>query len=331
MEQKEQCFIITPIGDDTDPIRRHIDGIIEAAITPALGDEYEIIVAHKMGDLGSITKQVIDKVYHSKLVIANLTNRNPNVMYELALRHATGKPAIMIAERGTPLPSDIIMQRTIFYYNDAQGVLELRDELKKAVSSIDFEGKSGPVMEVLGNVCYTKDIQDEATELGRQDNFFSMLQELVQNIDRNMEQRHHEFEQLIANFASQKKSCSPATLIDPILCDTSAESTPDQTIIVAAKMLEDIKSAVSVYRYTVECLKAELEAELDALIGKDFVGAAANGIKTFYAVNIEPATGAGVTNLLNAIEAIADGIMAAIPGENGIDAQLAEASCGCYQ
>lgn len=154
MAKKEQCFIITPIGDDTDPIRRHIDGIIEAAITPALGDEYEIIVAHKMGDLGSITKQVIDKVYHSKLVIANLTNRNPNVMYELALRHATGKPAIMIAERGTPLPSDIIMQRTIFYYNDAKGVLELRDELKKAVSTIDFEKKDGPIVDVLGDISH---------------------------------------------------------------------------------------------------------------------------------------------------------------------------------
>ena len=127
MAQKEQCFIITPIGDDTDPIRRHIEGVIDAAITPALGEEYDIVVAHKIGEPGSITKQVIDKVYHSKLVIANLTNRNPNVMYELALRHATGKPVIMIAERGTPLPSDIIMQRTIFYYNDAKGVLELRD------------------------------------------------------------------------------------------------------------------------------------------------------------------------------------------------------------
>ena len=154
MAQKEQCFIITPIGDENREIRRHIEGIIDAAITPALGEEYEIVVAHKISEPGSITKQVIDKVYHSNLVIANLTNRNPNVMYELALRHATGKPAIMIAEKGTPLPSDIIMQRTIFYYNDAKGVLELRDALKKATREIDFEKKTGPIVEILGDLTH---------------------------------------------------------------------------------------------------------------------------------------------------------------------------------
>ena len=182
MAQKEQCFIITPIGDDTDPIRRHIEGIIDAAIVPALGDKYEIVVAHKMGDLGSITKQVIDKVYHSKLVIANLTNRNPNVMYELALRHATGKPAIMIAERGTLLPSDIIMQRTIFYYNDAKGVLELRDELKKAVCTIDFEKTSGPIVDVLGDISHDADMLKKVAE--KDSNSKEPLAYIMQRLDR---------------------------------------------------------------------------------------------------------------------------------------------------
>lgn len=151
-ETKEKCFIITPIGDDTDPIRRHIEGIIEAAITPALGEKYEIVVAHRISEPGSITKQVISEIYSAKLVIANITNRNPNVMYELALRHAIGKPVITIAEKGTSLPADIITQRTIFYHNDAKGVLELRDDLKKAESEVDFETKGGPIVDVLGDI-----------------------------------------------------------------------------------------------------------------------------------------------------------------------------------
>ena len=56
---KKRCFIITPIGDETDPIRRHIDGIIDAAIVPALGSKYEISVSHKISEPGSITKQII--------------------------------------------------------------------------------------------------------------------------------------------------------------------------------------------------------------------------------------------------------------------------------
>ena len=209
MAQKEQCFIITPIGDDTDPIRRHIEGVIDAAITPALGEEYDIVVAHKIGEPGSITKQVIDKVYHSKLVIANLTNRNPNVMYELALRHAIGKPVIMIAERGTPLPSDIIMQRTIFYYNDAKGVLELRNELKKAACEIDFENKAGPFAETLGILMQDTDMpkNDSGTWAERNQS----IEQIVQQLNRLEEQLPGRYEQIDKNQNANNIYCVKIT------------------------------------------------------------------------------------------------------------------------
>lgn len=149
MFDRSKCFIITPIGDEADPIRRHIEGIIEAAIKPALSKKYELTVAHKISEPGSITKQVITEIYSSKLAIANLTNRNPNVMYELAFRHSLGKPVIMIAEKGTPLPSDIIMERTIFYQNDAQGVLDLIESIKDAENKIDFSKESSPIYDII--------------------------------------------------------------------------------------------------------------------------------------------------------------------------------------
>ena len=42
--KKKRCFVITPIGDEKSEIRRHIDGIIDEAIVPALGEEYEVRV-----------------------------------------------------------------------------------------------------------------------------------------------------------------------------------------------------------------------------------------------------------------------------------------------
>lgn len=161
-EQKKnnmkKCFIITPIGSESDPIRRHIDGIIEAAIRPALGDKYDLIVAHKINEPGTITKQVISEIYNADLVVANLTNRNPNVMYELAFRHCLGKPAIMIAEYGTNLPADIVMERAVFYKNDAQGVLDLRELLKKAEAAIDFEKVTSPIHDILQTIYRDKRI-----------------------------------------------------------------------------------------------------------------------------------------------------------------------------
>lgn len=109
----------------------------------------ELVVAHKISEPGSITKQIIKEIYSDKLAIANLTNKNPNVMYELAFRHSLGKPVIMIAEKGTPLPSDIIMERTIFYQNDAQGVLELKDNIIAAEAKIDFNKEGSPIYDVI--------------------------------------------------------------------------------------------------------------------------------------------------------------------------------------
>ena len=158
MANKDKCFIITPIGDDTDPIRRHIEGIIDAALRPALEVKYDLVVAHRISEPGSITKQIITEIYSAKLVVANLTNRNPNVMYELALRHSLGKPVIMIAEKGTPLPSDIVMERTIFYQNDARGVIELRENIAAAEKEIDYDKTESPIYNVLHDVLKDRQI-----------------------------------------------------------------------------------------------------------------------------------------------------------------------------
>ena len=158
MANKDKCFIITPIGDDTDPIRRHIEGIIDAALRPALEDKYDLVVAHRICEPGSITKQIITEIYSAKLVVANLTNRNPNVMYELAFRHSLGKPVIMIAEKGTPLPSDIVMERTIFYQNDARGVIELRESIAAAEKEIDYDKTESPIYNVLHDVLKDRQI-----------------------------------------------------------------------------------------------------------------------------------------------------------------------------
>ena len=81
MNSQDRCFIITPIGDDSDPIRRHIEGIIDAAIRPALCDKYELVVAHKISEPGSITKQIIKEIYSDKSRVEDIHEAfsDPNV------------------------------------------------------------------------------------------------------------------------------------------------------------------------------------------------------------------------------------------------------------
>lgn len=147
--KKRTCFVITPVGDEEDPIRRHIDGIINAVLTPVLGDEYEIVISHKLPDTRASHKQIIRYIYDSDLVIANLTQKQPVVIYELAFRHSIGTPVIMIAEKGTNLPY-FFADKTIYYINDAQGVLELIEKLVSQLDDMDFsKDREGPIYDAL--------------------------------------------------------------------------------------------------------------------------------------------------------------------------------------
>lgn len=150
---KKVCFVITPIGDNNSDIRRHIDGIIDQAIVPALGGKYDIEVAHRKYEIGSINDRVVKSVYEADLVIANLTNTNPNVMYELAIRYSFGKPAIVIAEDGTKLPFDVIDENTIFYVNDPAGANELKEKLIEFEQTINLDKQIyGPVYKVINSI-----------------------------------------------------------------------------------------------------------------------------------------------------------------------------------
>jgi hypothetical protein len=142
------CFVITPIGGDNTDIRREADGIIDEVLIPVLEDElgFTVEVAHRVDTSGSITQQVIQSVIDSDFAICNLATLNPNVMYELALRHAARKPVVTIAPKGTSLPFDISDDRVVFYKNDIAGANQLKaDLLPKTIAAMADETPDNPV------------------------------------------------------------------------------------------------------------------------------------------------------------------------------------------
>lgn len=194
-ESVKTCFIITPLDDPGSPIRRLADGVINACIRPILEDMgFQVDLPHESVTPGSITKDIIGKIVNDDLVIANLTGLNPNVMYELGIRHSVRKATVHICKVGTELPFDIAPERTLFYRDDMCGVVEMRPDLENYIKqALEEKTPNNPVYDAIEikNLLKTmeaKDSKDE--ESGVILRVMKNLLERMNSIERRFSERY---------------------------------------------------------------------------------------------------------------------------------------------
>lgn len=102
MKQKA-CFVVCPIGADGSETRMRADLLSDFVIEPVLAaSPFSMVVsrADKLGQPGFITNQIIKELETADLVVADLSDGNPNVFYEVAIRHVTRRPFIHLITKG---------------------------------------------------------------------------------------------------------------------------------------------------------------------------------------------------------------------------------------
>lgn len=108
-------FMISPIGGVGTDIRRHADMVLNSIVRQALRAPEFIVSRADDTSVYMITDKIISAIEEAPLCVCDLSFHNPNVFYELGLRHALEKPVILIANEGTVLPFDTSGFPTIFY------------------------------------------------------------------------------------------------------------------------------------------------------------------------------------------------------------------------
>ena len=137
MAKKIEAFFVTPIGEEGSEVRQRADNLLKHVLEPIFASRFNIIRADLIDAPGNINHDIIERLYSSALVIADLTGFNPNVMYEVGVRHSFNKPIVQIAQKGEKLPFDVGTERTIFFdINDLASVDKAKERLKNAVVEV---------------------------------------------------------------------------------------------------------------------------------------------------------------------------------------------------
>lgn len=139
MSSKKICFVISPIGDEGSDIRKRSDQVLKYVISPPASNcGYSTLRADTLSEPGQITTQIIQQILDAPMVVADLTGTNPNVFYELAIRHAIRKPLVQIIQKGDKIPFDVATMRTIpVDHHDLDSVEEAKVEIEKQIRNVE--------------------------------------------------------------------------------------------------------------------------------------------------------------------------------------------------
>ena len=116
-EVKQKCFVIMPFSKTSD---KHTEEYwtkhYEKFIKPLIESGHPLIAERSSPLRGDILRQIITDLVTASIVVADLTDANPNVYWELGVRQSFKHGTITIAEDGTDLPFDLGGKGTLFYF-----------------------------------------------------------------------------------------------------------------------------------------------------------------------------------------------------------------------
>jgi len=113
--QEDFVFLVVPLSDPRSEVRAQADFLLNLVERAVKNAKLTVVRADKISTPGSITSQIITYLRRARFIIADISDANPNVMYELGVAHSFGRPVVLLAKQGVPIPFDIATARVISY------------------------------------------------------------------------------------------------------------------------------------------------------------------------------------------------------------------------
>jgi hypothetical protein len=151
----KRCFVISPIGVEGSATRQRSDKILRHVIKPVCADlGMKAFRADELPHASLISTAVMRELLTADVVVADLTGANPNVYYELAVRHFVGRAVVQFIEKGGKVPFDVSDINTIeLDHTDLDSVEAAKERMKAVIENgINAPCHENPISTVLGEL-----------------------------------------------------------------------------------------------------------------------------------------------------------------------------------
>ncbi|MDE6747345.1 MAG: hypothetical protein K2J72_12040 [Oscillospiraceae bacterium] len=164
-KKQKRCFVMMPFSDPDGYDKGHFRKIYEQIIKPAI--EKAGYIAYRVDENGVsdlITTKIFQAILDCDMAICDLSSRNPNVLYELGIRHAFDKPVVLINDDKTERIFDIQGLSTITYRSSRlyDEVPEDQKKITEAIKANENNSSSYSIINMvkLQKATYDKDNKD---------------------------------------------------------------------------------------------------------------------------------------------------------------------------
>jgi hypothetical protein len=86
---------------------------------------------------GSLIRSILDRLRYSSIVLADITDRNPNVFYELGVRHCLSKRTIIVSQGDEHVPSDLRGYWWLTYGTRPGQVTQFKKDIHRIIAEIE--------------------------------------------------------------------------------------------------------------------------------------------------------------------------------------------------
>ena len=133
---KPVCFVIMPISDASGYESGHFSRVYEYLLKPSIeAAGFEAVRADDETKTDYIVTGIIKRIVESDMLLCDISTKNPNVLYELGIRHAFGKPVAIIKDKDTGKIFDVQGLR-YYEYNESLRIDTVKNDIVKITEII---------------------------------------------------------------------------------------------------------------------------------------------------------------------------------------------------